>query len=356
MTWFYAFLAFAALVIFHELGHFAAAKAVGMRVEKFSLFFPPAIGKIQKGETSYQIGAIPLGGYVKITGMNPEEEIPPELLHRAYFMMPVWKRIVVIAAGPAVNIAIAFILIFILFAFVGQGQSTTNIKTVSSDSPAAGKLMPGDKLISFNGKSGTAQDLVGQLAKTKCVGKPTDGCAAAKPVTVVYERNGQTSTFVATPRYDAKYERMRIGLTFDQVNKTVGLGAAFNKTITGMWNVTKQTIALPAKIFDSKQRKEIHGTAGSYKVTQQAFSSSAEQTIGIIALISLSLALINLFPILPLDGGHIFWALAEKVRGRPIPVPVLERASVVGIALIAMLFFIGLSNDISWFTSGRFSP
>jgi regulator of sigma E protease len=355
MTWFYAFLAFAALVILHEFGHFAAAKAVGMRVEKFSLFFPPAIGKIQRGETSYQIGAIPLGGYVKITGMNPEEEIPPEHLHRAYFKMPVWKRIVVIAAGPAMNFAIAFILIFILFAVVGQAKSTTNIKSVASDSPAAGQLVAGDKIVSFNGRSGTAEQLVQQLAKSKCAGPKVDGCVASEPVTVVYERKGATSTFVTTPHYDKEFDRMRIGLTFDKVNETVGAGAAFNKTVSGMWNVTKQTVALPAKIFNSEQRKEIHGTAGSYKVTQEAFSSSTEETIGIIALISLSLALINLFPFLPLDGGHIFWALAEKVRGRPIPVPVLERASVVGIALIAMLFVIGLSNDITWFSNGKFN-
>jgi regulator of sigma E protease len=148
---------------------------------------------------------------------------------------------------------------------------------------------------------------------------------------------------------------MRIGLTFESASQTYSLAESFSKTVTGMWNVTKATIALPAKIFDSQERKQIHGTAGSYKVTQQAFSSGVEQTIGIVALISLSLALINLFPILPLDGGHIFWALAEKVRGRPIPTPVLERASVVGIALIAMLFVIGLTNDITWFSTGKFN-
>ena len=290
MTWFYAFLAFAALVVLHELGHFAAAKSVGMRVEKFSLFFPPAIGKIQKGETSYQIGAIPLGGYVKITGMNPEEEVPPEHLDRAYFKMPVWKRIVVIGAGPAMNIAIAFVLIFVLFAFIGQTKSTTIVKTVSPDSPAAGQLAPGDKLVSFNGQTGTAEALVAQLAKSKCTGKQVDGCAAAKPVKVVYSRDGAEKSFVATPHFDKSVDRMRIGLTFDSATQTYSLAESFSKTVTGMWNVTKATIALPAKIFNSQERKQIHGTAGSYKVTQQAFSSGAEQTIGIIALISLSLA------------------------------------------------------------------
>ena len=101
MSWFLAFAGFAALIILHEFGHFVAAKAVGMRVERFALFFPPLLFKVRRGETEYGIGAIPLGGYVRITGMNPHEEIPPEVEHRAYYRQPVWKRIVVIAAGPA---------------------------------------------------------------------------------------------------------------------------------------------------------------------------------------------------------------------------------------------------------------
>ena len=94
MSWLLAFLGFALLIILHELGHFAAAKKVGMRVERFSLFFPPLLVRRKRGETEYAIGAVPLGGYVKITGMNPAEEIAPEHAHRAYYRQPVWKRIV----------------------------------------------------------------------------------------------------------------------------------------------------------------------------------------------------------------------------------------------------------------------
>ncbi|HEX2084164.1 MAG TPA: site-2 protease family protein, partial [Solirubrobacteraceae bacterium] len=93
------FVGIAVLVVLHEAGHFAAAKAVGMRVEKFSLFFGPWLWKVRRGETEYGIATIPLGGYVKISGMNPHEPIPPEHAHRAYYRQPVWKRIVVIAAG-----------------------------------------------------------------------------------------------------------------------------------------------------------------------------------------------------------------------------------------------------------------
>ena len=101
MSWVLAIVGFAVLIILHEAGHFTAAKAVGMRVERFFLFFPPKSSRVRRGETEYGIGAIPLGGFVKITGMNPEEELPPEVAPRAYYHQPVWKRIVVIAAGPA---------------------------------------------------------------------------------------------------------------------------------------------------------------------------------------------------------------------------------------------------------------
>src|SRR5215213_11999136 len=113
MSWLIAFLGFCALIVLHELGHFTAAKAVGMRVERFSLFFPPLLARKKVGETEYAIGSIPLGGYVKISGMNPDEDLPDEVRTRAYYSQPVWKRIVVISAGPAMNLVLAFLLLFV---------------------------------------------------------------------------------------------------------------------------------------------------------------------------------------------------------------------------------------------------
>src|ERR1700744_472707 len=104
MSYVLAFLGFIALIILHEAGHFVAAKATGMRVEKFSLFSPPTILRYRRGETEYALGATPLGGYVKITGMNPNEEIPDDVRPRAYYNQAVWKRIVTSASGPAANI------------------------------------------------------------------------------------------------------------------------------------------------------------------------------------------------------------------------------------------------------------
>jgi regulator of sigma E protease len=114
-----------------------------------------------------------------------------------------------------------------------------------------------------------------------------------------------------------------------------------------MWEVTSATVVIVGRIFDDEQRKEISGIVGSYDVTMQSIEFDTRQALYVLALISLSLAVINLFPFLPLDGGHIFWALVEKLRGgRPVSLRMMERASIVGFALVLMLFAIGLSNDI----------
>ncbi|HMI70862.1 MAG TPA: site-2 protease family protein, partial [Solirubrobacteraceae bacterium] len=131
--------------------------------------------------------------------------------------------------------------------------------------------------------------------------------------------------------------------------KTEDVGAGRAATITGenLWRVTKLTVSAIVRIFyDPQARKDVSGVVGSYEATRQSFKFDTIQALSVLAIISLSLAVVNLFPFLPLDGGHIFWAVAEKLRGRPIPYRVMERASVVGFMLVAFLFIIGFTNDI----------
>jgi regulator of sigma E protease len=363
-----AFAGFAALVVLHELGHFTAAKAVGMRVERFSLFFPPLIAKVRRGETEYAIGAVPLGGYVKITGMNPNEELAPEVAPRAYYRQPVWKRIVVISAGPAVNIALAFLILWALFWAEGVQRTDIGVRSVERGSPAAQVLQPGDLILSIDGAPGYAPDqsndviedrltaLTAAVAKQGCAGgATTNGCRAAEPTNVVVLRDGERMTIPVRGFYDAKLKRMRLGFAFGvDSTRPVGSAEAADLSVSSMWNVTTLTVDRLAKIFvSSEARKDVSGVVGSYEATRQSFDFDTTQALRILALISLSLGVINLFPFLPLDGGHIFWAVAEKIRGRPIPFSVLERASVIGIMLVALLFVIGLSNDIGRITSGE---
>ncbi len=368
MSFFLAFAGFAALIILHEFGHFVAAKAVGMRVERFALFFPPLIGRWRpkNSETEYAIGAIPLGGYVKITGMNPEEDIPAEIAHRAYFRQPVWKRIFVIAAGPAVNIVLAFLILWVLFASRPMPHVAPVVERVEKGSPAQGQLLAGDRIVSVDGKPGYApgisvkagEDRVeamrAAIAGHRCAGKPRQGCASTEPVELVVLRDGVQRTLQVVPRYDAKAERLLIGFGFGTRGVDVGLGEAATLSVTGMWDVTTTTVTAIVKlVYDPKARDEVSGVVGSYEATRQSFEFDTVRAVSILALISLSLGIINLFPFLPLDGGHIFWALAEKLRGRAISLRVMERASVVGFVLVLLLFYVGLSNDIGRLTSGE---
>jgi regulator of sigma E protease len=361
VSYLYAFLGFAALIVLHEAGHFAAAKAVGMRVERFSLFFGPMWAKKTIGETQYGIGIIPLGGFVKITGMSSAETFDtPEIEARAYMNQPVWKRIVVIAAGPAVNLVLAFILAWVFF--MGQSQAVTTssgqpvvaatvVGSVLSHTPAAAVLKSQDKIISVDGvRISNATVLHNQIVKDKCSGgATTNGCPGAKPLTIVVKRDGVLHTFKIRPRYNAKDKEQLIGIEPVELAKLIPntAGSAVGQSITGLWRVTKQTVSDLAQLFKSKDRKQLSGVVGAYRATAASIRSGGDQTIQIMALISLSLGVINLFPFLPLDGGHIFWAIAEKVRGRRISLVLIERSSLIGVALILLLFVIGLSNDLS---------
>lgn len=347
MSWLLAFLGFSALIVLHELGHFAAAKWTGMRVERFSLFFPPHIWKRRRGETEYAIGTIPLGGYVRITGMTGSEELPEDVAYRAYHRMPVWKRIVVIAAGPAMNVLIAFILFLVLFLAVGTAEGTNRVEEIERGAPAAGRLLPGDQLVAVDGVRGDAAALGRQIATHRCAGEQVDGCPATTPARVTVRREGRLRTITVVPRYDAEAGRARLGFAFDVERRAYGLPAAAQASADEMWRISTVTVDLITSLFyDPQAREQVSGVVGSYETTRQAIEFDWARALNILAIISLSLALVNLFPFLPLDGGHIFWALAEKVRGRPIPFAVMERASVVGFVLVAFLFVIGLTNDI----------
>jgi regulator of sigma E protease len=347
-----AFVGFAVLIILHEFGHFAAAKAVGMRVERFSLFFGPLLVRFRRGETEYGVGPIPLGGYVRITGMNPHEQIPPEVLPRAYYNQPVWKRVVVILAGPAVNLVIAFLLLAGIFWSNGIGQTHANkpVWQVAGQlhPPGSQYLKVGDQLIRVDNTAYPSEE---QLAKAvnrhACAGKRVDGCQATTPVRFTVKRQGRLVGLSIYPRYDAAAGRMLVGFSYDQAIRAIGPLTAARTSVSQMWYVTRTTVSTVARVFEPKVRRQLHSVVGAFRATQQRFSYNTTQAVYTLALISLSLAVINLFPFLPLDGGHVFWAVAEKVRGKRIPFEVLERAGAVGFALIVIIFVIGLSNDIS---------
>jgi regulator of sigma E protease len=364
MSWVLVLVGIMLLVVLHELGHFAVAKAVGMRVERFSLFFPPTILRIRRGETEYALGALPLGGYVKITGMNPEEigELDPDDARRAYYSQPPWKRIAVIVAGPGVNIVIAFVLFWaILFSGSLGGASalynldpstnavvaTSSVQAVERGQPAASVLRPGDRIVGVDGARVDAEDARARIETHRCAGALVEGCRAATPVELTVLRSGKTLHLSLYPRYDKAEKRMLLGLQFGVAAKHYGAIAAAGGAIATMWHATTGTLTGFVKaLTSSKTRKEVSSIVGITEDAHETVVAGSGIALVFFGYISLVLAVINLFPFLPLDGGHVLWSVAEKVRGKRISLAAMYRYSSVGILLLLFLVINGVSNDI----------
>jgi regulator of sigma E protease len=367
MSWAVTILGIMLLIVLHELGHFTVAKLVGMRVERFSLFFPPTIFRIRRGETEYALGAIPAGGYVKITGMNPEEiaELEPEVAKRAYYTQPPWKRIAVILAGPGVNIVIAFVLFWaVLFSGDVNGtgslgnldpslhtiQTNTSVLAVQKGSAAGGALRQGDKIVAIDGQPVTVDSARARIGAHACAGAPKQGCRAATPVQVAVRRDGHTSTLSIYPRYSEKAKRMLVGVGFGSV-KPYGVATAAAGAIGVMWHATTETLTgFERALTSSKTRHEVSSIVGITQDAHETVVAGPGYALVFLGYISLILAVINLFPFLPLDGGHVLWAVAEKVRGRRISLGAMYRFSSVGIVLLLFLVINGVSNDIGRLT------
>jgi regulator of sigma E protease len=196
-----------------------------------------------------------------------------------------------------------------------------------------------------------------QVATHTCASTPVDGCRATTPARVTVMRGGREQTLTVTPIYNAAEKRPLLGFSYavDRNFEPVsGVGEAVTTSLDQMWFLTHTTVETIAGIFQSEKRKEISGVVGSYEATRQAITLSTDRAVFLLAVISLSLGIINLFPFLPLDGGHIFWAVAEKVRGKAIPFSVMERAGFIGFALVLALFVVGLTNDIGRLTGDGF--
>ena len=215
-------------------------------------------------------------------------------------------------------------------------------------------LRPGDRVVAVDGRRGELSALRDQIATHRCAGAQVDGCKAAEPARITVVRDGRERTFSITPVYEADVKRPLVGFSWAAKSRNVGIVEAGERSVEAMWVFTKGTVETIAGIFQAEKREQISGVVGSYETTRQAINFSTDRALFLLAVISLSLGIINLFPFLPLDGGHIFWALAEKVRGRAIPFSVMERAGFVGFALVIALFMVGLTNDIGRLTGEGF--
>jgi regulator of sigma E protease len=393
-----AILGLALLILVHEAGHFFASLAVGLRPRRFYVGFPPPIVKKERNGIEYALGAIPLGGFVTIPGMHRPvphdaerrferavEEAPVligpfERLKRAlgsedqsaavvgldvleqalrtqklspaaassaekgltelrdalgpdaYWKAPTWKRIVAIGAGPAANVALAIVLFTFLF-MTGSGKATNTVDEVSDGSPAAAVgLQAGDRLVAIDGKIVSASNIPDLISGSE-----------GAPLRVTVRRGGEEVVLgpVRARPIDDTY-RLGFALRGTGLGPVEAVGRAFE--VTGI--VTREIVFALGRLVTGEGRENVSSPIGITRASSDAVERGAENYLWVLGLISLSLALLNLLPLLPLDGGHILFSLVEGARGRFLKREVYERVSVVGLAVVLLLFFVGLSNDI----------
>jgi regulator of sigma E protease len=391
-------LGLAFLILIHEAGHFFVARAVGMNPRKFYVGFPPAVVKTRRNGIEYGIGAIPLGGYVKIPGMHrpaagdldvhfgraleevPSLQRPLDLLRRelevadydaaqeplarfreavegaelsapatssaqrglteiedalapdAYWRARTWKRVAVIFAGPAANLVFAVAIFAALFASLsgsyrlgfelrGTNEAVTaTVNRVLADSPAeAAGIRAGDRIVSIDAVPVTGETI-----------RPTIQSSDGRPLVLVVERDG---------------ERMALGPVRPEQTEEFGPVESVGQSVRVTWEVT-QEIGASVKRLVTGDGRDVSSPVGIVQGSSEAVEQGTDTYLWVLGLISLSLALLNLLPLLPLDGGHIAFSLLEGLRGKAVAREVYERVSVVGIAVVLLLFFIGLSNDI----------
>lgn len=330
------------LILIHEAGHFLMAKAFGMRAEKFYIGFPPAAFKKQIGETEYGIGFIPLGGYVKISGMTREEELPEEVIPRAYWAKPVWQRVIVISAGAFMNVILAAMLFFVFYWLaLPEYQATTTLYDIQAGSGAekAGILV-GDKLLAVNGVSSDDAEALRNELKSH----------PDQQVRVTVERDGQMLILSAGIGRNSDTGEGLLGVVFGAERAgthDIPAWEALRASVSDIGFITKEVfIAIKSLFVSEESRKEITSPIGIVAISSQTIEMGWGIYMRVLGFISLQLAIFNLLPLLPLDGGHVVFNLIEKVRGKPIQREVFERISFVGLALFASLFILGLFNDV----------
>jgi regulator of sigma E protease len=274
----------------------------------------------------------PLGAGAGETFERGLREIADGLAQDAYWRQRTWKRVAVIVAGPATNLVLAVLLFAGLF-LVGGGKATNTVGQVLPGRPAAAiGLRPGDEVVAVNGVSVTPPDIAAHISGSQ-----------GRPVTLLVQRDARLITLgpVRPQQIDGAF---RLGFVLRGEELGVGESAWQSVKLTG--NVTKEIGKSLVRLVHGEGRKDIASPVGIGQTLNTAQKEGAQTYLWVLGLISLSLALMNLLPLLPLDGGHIAFSLIEGVRGRAVAREVYERVSAVGIALVVLLFFIGISNDV----------
>lgn len=337
------------IVFVHELGHFLAAKLSGVRVEVFSLGYPPKMFSKTVGETEYQLAWVPLGGYVKIYGMldeSLEEDIDPND-PRGFMAKPFLNKIFIISAGVIMNVILAFIIYTLLTWSSGISSLTgTTITYVDEDSPAHEVgIMEGDRIINI---AGAEIDTWEDLTKTVQV-------YPGETIPISWERGdtvlSSTITPTATPNFNLDKARTdtvgKIGVLGTFVTEPVGpIRAIENGAAQVFWIIKLNIISVKALVTGGAHVRELTGPLGIAKLSGDSARSGVVNYLSFIGMISVSIGFLNILPIPMLDGGHLVFIVVETIIRRPIPDNIKINLIRAGMAALLLLIVVVSYNDI----------
>ncbi len=340
------------LIFVHELGHFIMAKRAGIRVDKFSLGFPPFLFKRRIGETEYCVGVIPLGGFVKMAGENPDEEAKGEPYE--FMSKPVRTRAGVIFAGPFTNFAVAFMVLWAIYFVNGIDVPFDGvvIGEVASDSPAEEAGLAVDDIVrSINGTPvENFNDMRILIARE-----------VEKPVTIVWERAGQEMSATVTTYAELDYGnggqkelQGKIGIRQKYYHRDLNLINSASMSFQRVIQFVRDILSFVWDLITFKISAKMIG--GPVFIAKMAGETAAQYGFSALlvfmAFLSVNLAILNVMPIPMLDGGHLLFLLVEKIKGSPMTVQQRVIAQQIGLVFLLLLIVFVTYNDIARFISG----
>lgn len=335
MTIVYAILALGLLIAFHELGHMLLARLCGIKVHRFSVGFGPALLSFNRGGVDYTIGAIPLGGFVKIQGMTPEEEGVDPADPASFQNKKPWQRLLVLLAGPFFNYALAIVLMLGLYVAGTHVEVPMTIGVVAPGSAAAqAQLLPGDFIASIDGEKVTEWGRLVQIVND----------SPERELSLEIVREGKTITIPATPRADANGVG-RLGVTRQSVYRKYPFAEALPLSFAFAHKQLADGLDAIKGLVTGRRGVELSSPIGIVKATSDAAASGLDAFLRVLVAISVALAFFNLLPVPALDGGRALFVLAEAATGRKVSPRLETGLHAAGfIFLLALLVYVAVGD------------